>query len=60
MTSPVGSLFNAIPREASQRYEGAVFIDDDFRQRLPRGVFDAGGGAAAASGLTAAARARKR
>lgn len=52
MTSPVGSLFNAIPRETSQRNEGAVFIDVDFRQRLLRGVFDAGGGAAAASGLT--------
>jgi sulfotransferase len=40
MTSPVGSLFNAMPRETSQRNETAVFIDDDTRQRLLRAVFD--------------------
>lgn len=41
MTSPVGSLFNAMLREASQRNEAAVFIDDDLRQRLLRAVFAA-------------------
>ena len=40
MTSPVGSLFNAVLRETSQRNEAAVFIDDDFRQRLLRAVFE--------------------
>ena len=41
MTSPVGSLFNAMLRETSQRNEAAVFIDDDLRQRLLRAVFEA-------------------
>lgn len=41
MTSPVGSLFNAMLRETSQRNETAVFVDDDMRIRLLRGVFDA-------------------
>jgi sulfotransferase len=40
MTSPVGALFNAILRETSQRNEAAVFIDDGFRQRLLRAVFE--------------------
>ena len=41
MTSPVGSLFNAMLRETSQRNETAVFVDDDMRMRLLRGVFSA-------------------
>ena len=41
MTSPVGSLFNAMLAAASARNEGAVFLDDDRRQRLLRAVFDA-------------------
>ncbi len=41
MTSPVGSLFNAMQRETSQRNEAVVFIDDDLRQRLLRAVFEA-------------------
>ena len=41
MTSPVGSLFNAMLRETSQRNETAVFVDDDMRIRLLRGVFEA-------------------
>jgi sulfotransferase len=41
MTSPVGSLFNAMLRETSQHNETAVFIDDDLRERLLRGVFEA-------------------
>ena len=41
MTSPVGSLFNAMLRETSQRNETAVFVDDDMRMRLLRAVFDA-------------------
>ena len=41
MTSPVGSLFNAMLSVTSARNEGAVFIDDDNRQRLLRAVFDA-------------------
>lgn len=40
MTSPVGSLFNAVLGATSQRNEGAVFIDDTQRARLLRGVFD--------------------
>lgn len=40
MTSPVGHLFNATLRETSMGTEGAVFIDDDVRKRLLRGVFD--------------------
>ena len=41
MTSPAGSLFNAMPRETSQRNETAVFIDDALRERLLRAVFEA-------------------
>lgn len=41
MTSPVGSLFSAMLRAASQENEAAVFIDDDQRARLLRGVFEA-------------------
>ncbi len=41
MTSPVGSLFNAMLRETSQRNEAAVFIDDELRERLLRAVFEA-------------------
>jgi sulfotransferase len=41
MTSPVGSLFNAMLAATSARNEGAVFLDDDRRQRLLRAVFDA-------------------
>ena len=41
MTSPVGGLFNAMLTATSARNEGAVFIDDDQRQRLLRAVFDA-------------------
>jgi sulfotransferase len=41
MTSPVGGLFNALLREMSQGSESAVFIDDDQRERMLRGCFDA-------------------
>lgn len=41
MTSPVGSLFNAMLTATSARNETAVFIDDDHRQRLLHAVFDA-------------------
>src|SRR5271155_2851386 len=41
MTSPVGSLFNAMLRETSQRNETAVFVDDELRERLLRAVFEA-------------------
>ncbi|HXQ52430.1 MAG TPA: sulfotransferase [Stellaceae bacterium] len=41
MTSAVGSLFNAMLRETSQRNEAAVFIDDALRERLLRAVFEA-------------------
>jgi sulfotransferase len=41
MTSPVGSIVNAMLTVTSARNEGAVFIDDDKRQRLLRAVFDA-------------------
>lgn len=41
MTSPVGSLFNAMLREVSQGNETAVFIDDNQRARLLRSVFSA-------------------
>ena len=34
MTSPVGSLFNAMLAATSQRNESAVFIDDTQRARL--------------------------
>lgn len=41
MSSPVNNLCNAMLRETSQRNEGAVFIDDETRKRLLRGVFSA-------------------
>lgn len=41
MTSPVGSLFNAVLAAASQRNETAVFIDAAQRRRLLRACFDA-------------------
>lgn len=41
MTSPVAAFFNAMLRQASQENEGAVFITDDQRERLLRGVFTA-------------------
>lgn len=41
MSSPVNALFNAMLRETSQRNEGAVFIQDEMRERLLRGVFTA-------------------
>jgi sulfotransferase len=40
MTSPVGSLFNAMLSATSQRNEAAVFIDDNLRERLLRSVFE--------------------
>jgi sulfotransferase len=40
MTSLVGSLFNAMQRETSQRNEAAVFIDDDLRKRLLGALFE--------------------
>jgi sulfotransferase len=41
MTSPVGSLFNAMLTATSQRNEGAVFIGGDQRIRLLHACFDA-------------------
>ena len=41
MTSPAGSLFNAMLTATSARNEGAVFITDEQRQRLLRACFDA-------------------
>jgi sulfotransferase len=41
MTSPVGSLFNAMLTATSQRNESAVFIDDAQRERLLRACFEA-------------------
>jgi hypothetical protein len=38
MTSPVGSLFNAMLSVTSQRNETAVFIDNARRERLLRGL----------------------
>ena len=40
MTSPVGSLFTAMLRELSQGNETAVFVDNDQRETLLRGLFD--------------------
>lgn len=40
MTSPVGSLFNAVLREVSQGNETAVFLDNAQRAALLRMVFD--------------------
>jgi len=41
MSSPVGSLFNAMLRQMSQDNETAVFIDDDQRKAVLTAVFDA-------------------
>ena len=41
MTSPVGSLFNAMAAAMSQRNEGSVFIDEAQRIRLLRACFEA-------------------
>jgi sulfotransferase len=41
MTSPVGSLFNAMLAATSQRNEAAVFIDEAQRERLLRACFEA-------------------
>jgi sulfotransferase len=41
MTSPVGSLFNAMLTASSQRNETAVFIDNAQRERLLRACFEA-------------------
>lgn len=41
MTSPVGSIFNAMLGVTSARNEGSVFIDDAHRERLLRAVFNA-------------------
>ena len=41
MTSPVGSLFNAMLTASSQRNETAVFIDNTQRERLLRACFEA-------------------
>ena len=39
MSSPVGSLVSALQRQMSQENEGAVFIDDDKRIAVLRGLF---------------------
>jgi sulfotransferase len=41
MTSPVGTVFNAMLGATSARNEGSVFVDDDQRRRLLRACFDA-------------------
>lgn len=41
MTSPVGSIFNAVQAATSARNEAAVFIDESQRQRLLAACFDA-------------------
>ena len=41
MTSPVGSLVNALMRQMSQENETAVFIDDDQRLKILRACVDA-------------------
>jgi sulfotransferase len=41
MTSPVGSLFNAMLGVTSQRNETAIFIDNGQRERLLRACFEA-------------------
>ena len=40
ITSPVGYIFNAMLMAVSQRNESAMFIHDNNRKRLLRGVFD--------------------
>jgi sulfotransferase len=52
MTSPVGHLFNAMLRETSMRHEDAVFVDDEMRERLLRGVFTSYYNEADADGVT--------
>lgn len=39
MSSPVGGLFNTLLTEMSAKNEGSVFIDDDKRERILRGLF---------------------
>ena len=41
MTSPVGSLVQSLLRGMSQENEGAVFIDDDQRERVLKAAVDA-------------------
>lgn len=41
MSSPAGPLFNAMLRATSAGKEWSPFLDDDIRERLLRGVFDA-------------------
>src|SRR5882757_9824397 len=40
MTSPVGSLFTALHNAMGQNKEFGVFIDDEQRERMLRGVFE--------------------
>ncbi len=40
MTSPVGAIYMAMQGAVSRRAEGAVFLDDDQKQALLKGVFD--------------------
>ncbi len=40
MTSPVGSIYQAMLSAVSRRNESAVFISDEQRKRLLRGVFE--------------------
>ena len=40
MSSPVGSLFLALQGAMSRRNEAAVFIDDDQKRELLKGIFD--------------------
>lgn len=40
MTSPVGSLVSVLLREMSQRNETAVFIDNEQREAILRGIFE--------------------
>ncbi len=41
MTGPAGALFTALLRETSARSETGVFVDEEMRIRLLRGMFDA-------------------
>jgi sulfotransferase len=40
MSSPLGGLFNTLLTDMSAKNEGAVFIDNEKRQRILRGLFD--------------------
>ncbi len=40
MTSPVGAIYMAMQGAVSRRTEGAVFLEDDQKQALLKGVFD--------------------